>query len=177
MATAYTFTYIKGSLQIPDAFANALDVLQGQIPARDRVDQTWVVVVEHTAKTAFTDEAALRQSIAHSSEMLIFDGELRFALRSRIIVVCGVLQRAPSIMVTTTTCAPGVAEAHARQHAGRMCGHLQTLHGVEILTGLRTKLRRQSYGPRGEQIAQTTTVRCGFNQLEHRVIIAKGEGT
>src|SRR4029453_13888193 len=101
MAPAYTFTHIKGPLQIPDALANTLDVLKGQIPARDRVDQTWVVVVEHTAKTAFTDEAALRQSITYSSEMLVFDGEFRFALRSRIIVVCGVLQRGPSVMVTT----------------------------------------------------------------------------
>src|SRR5215217_7597053 len=161
MAPAYTFTHVKGTLQIPDALADALDVLQGQIPARDRVDQTWIVVVQHTAKTAFADEAALCQSVAHSSEMLVFDGECRFALRSRIIVVCSVLQRGPSIMVTPTTCGRGIANAHALQHPGRMCGHLQALHGVEILTGLRAKLRRQPYRTLGEQVAQTVTVRCG----------------
>src|SRR5712691_8012841 len=116
MATAHTFTHVKGTLQIPDALANALDVLKGQIPARDRVDQTWVVVVEHAAKTTFTHKPTLRQSIAHSGEMLVFDGEFGLALRGRIIVVCGVLQGGPGIMVTATACGRGVANAHALQH-------------------------------------------------------------
>src|SRR5712691_7771736 len=109
--------------------------------------------------------------------MLIFDGEFRLALRGCIVVVCRVLQGRPGVMVTATACGSGVADAHALQYPGRMCWHLQALHGVEIFTGLWAKLRRQPHGALGEQIAQTTTVRRGFNQLEHCVIIAEGEGT
>src|SRR5215471_17577284 len=113
MATAHAFTHVKGPLQVPDALANALDVLKGQIPARDRVDQTRIVVVEHAAKAALADEAALRQSIAHGSEMLVFDSEFGLTLGGRIVVVGGVLQGGPGIMMAATACGSGVADAHA----------------------------------------------------------------
>src|SRR6266850_507818 len=109
--------------------------------------------------------------------MLIFDGEFRLALRGCIVVVCGVLQGGPGVVVTATARGSGVADAHALQYPGRVRRHLQTLYGVEIFMSLWAKLRRQPHGALGEQIAQTTTVRRGFNQLEHCVIITEGEGT
>ena len=109
--------------------------------------------------------------------MLIFDGELGFALWGRVVVICGVLQRRPGIMVTATARGSGVADTHALQHPGRVRRHLQALDGVEILSGLWAKLRCQPHGTLGQQVAHTTTVGRGFNELQDRAIIAKGELT
>src|SRR5207249_11077102 len=136
-----------------------------------------VVVVQHATKPTLTDEAALRQGIAHGGKMLVLDAEFRFALRGRIVVVGGVLQGGPGGMRTATACGRGVANTHAFEHTGRVRWHLQALHGIEILTGLWPELRRQPYGALGQQVPQTAAVCRGFNQLKYGVIVAKGEGT
>src|SRR6185503_5497515 len=109
--------------------------------------------------------------------MLVFDGKCRFALRGRIVVLGSVLQRWPRVMVTAAARGSGVADAHAFEHPGRICRHLQALDGIEIFTGLRAKLPCQSHRALGEQVAQTTAVCCRFNQFEYCAIIAKGEST
>src|SRR5439155_26160162 len=128
-------------------------------------------------KHTFTENARWREGVAHGGKMVVRDGECRFALRGRIVVVGGVLQGGPGVMVTATACGGGVGNAHAFEHTGRVRWHLQALHGKEILTGLWPELRRQPYGALGQQVPQTAAVCRGFNQLKYGVIVAKGEGT
>jgi len=106
-------------------------------------------------KPRFTDEATLRQGIAHGGKMLVLDGEFRFALRGRIVVVGGVFAGGPGVMVTGRRACRGIANAHAFEHTGRrMRWHLQALTAIEILTGLRAQAAPPAAQSLGQQVSR-----------------------
>ena len=133
------------------------------------------MLVQHAAEAALADEAALGQRIAHRGEMLVVDGEFRFAVGRRVVVLGAVLQRRAGVVVAAAARRGGVTEAHALEHAGGVGRHFQRLDGVQEATGLAAQLRRQTRRTLGQHLAKAAPVCRVLDEVENGVIVAEME--
>src|SRR5262249_10581407 len=170
------FPHVEETLEVDDALAHALELLDGYVPARDGRHHARVGLLDVEAEAALRGEAAEDEGIVHRGEVLAPDGELRLAVRAPAIEALGVLRRGASVVVAAAARRGRVADGHALERAGRVRRQLEALDSVDSLRRLGMDVPAEPPAAFGEAVAEAPSRGRHLDETQHAAPIAPSEG-
>src|SRR5437773_2448579 len=167
VAAPHALAHVEEPLEVDDALAHALELLDGRVPPRDGADHPRVGLLEKEAEAPLGGEAAHDERVADGGEVLASDRERGLVFGGPAVEPLSVLGSRAGVVVAPAAGRRGVADREPLERPRRVRRQLETLHRVDELRRVGMDGFRESPRPLGQARAEALAPRGQLHEREH----------